>query len=326
MDNSRRILVTGALGQIGSELTGVLRSKHGADRVVASDIREPSGGTLATDGPWAHLDVTDRIQVDHVLRKFDIGSVYHMAAILSATGEQNPALCWQVNMDGTRNLLDAAVEMELDTLLVPSSIAAFGPETPRRDTPQETVLKPKTMYGVTKVAGELLCDYYVIRYGLDVRGLRYPGIISSETLPGGGTTDYAVDIYYKAVEQGYYKCFVREDTRLPMMYMPDCIKATMDLAAADFGNLQHHSDFNVGALSFTAGELAESIRRHIPGFRVTYDPDYRQAIADTWPMSIDDSVARQEWGWKPDWDLDAMTGDMLEKLSERHGRGMLYPE
>jgi nucleoside-diphosphate-sugar epimerase len=180
------------------------------------------------------------------------------------------------------------------------------------------------MYGVTKVAGELLCDYYAVRFGLDVRGLRYPGIISSETLPGGGTTDYAVDIYYKAVEDGHYDCFVREDTRLPMMYMPDCIKATIDLAEADFSALEHHSDFNVGALSFSAGELAESIRKHIPGFTVTYSPDYRQAIADTWPVSIDDSLARAEWGWEPEWDLDAMTADMLEKLTERHRVGRLY--
>jgi nucleoside-diphosphate-sugar epimerase len=325
-DNQRRILVTGALGQIGSELTGVLRSRYGAERVVASDVRDPGASPLVAGGPWTGLDVTSREEIDSVLARFGIGKVFHMAAILSATGEQNPSLCWRVNMDGTKNLLDAAVDRELDTLIVPSSIAAFGPETPRVDTPQETILKPKTMYGVTKVAGELLCDYYAVRFGLDVRGLRYPGIISSETLPGGGTTDYAVDIYYKAVEDGHYDCFVREDTRLPMMYMPDCIKATIDLAEADFSALEHHSDFNVGALSFSAGELAESIRKHIPGFTVTYSPDYRQAIADTWPVSIDDSVARAEWGWEPEWDLDSMTEDMLEKLTERHRAGRLYSQ
>jgi nucleoside-diphosphate-sugar epimerase len=325
-DRSRKILVTGALGQIGSELTRLLRSKFGEDNVVASDVRESGNNPLASSGPWTILDVTSRKAVDDVLSGFNIGTVYHMAAILSATGEKNPDLCWRVNMDGTKNLLDASVDQELDTLLVPSSIAAFGPETPRVDTPQETILKPKTMYGVTKVAGELLCDYYAVRFRLDVRGLRYPGIISSETLPGGGTTDYAVDIYYKAVEKGHYDCFVREDTRLPMMYMPDCLKATIDLAEAEFSSLVHHSDFNVGALSFSAGELAESIRKHIPGFTVSYDPDYRQAIADTWPVSIDDSAARREWGWKPDWDLDSMTGDMIEKLSVRHREGNLYPE
>jgi nucleoside-diphosphate-sugar epimerase len=324
VDSTRKILVTGALGQIGSELTAELRSRYGAGNVVASDIRDPGESHLASDGPWTLLDVTSREDIDSVLGGFDIGKVFHMAAILSATGEQNPSLCWRVNMDGTRNLLDAAVDRELETLIVPSSIAAFGPETPRVDTPQETILKPKTMYGVTKVAGELLCDYYAVRFGLDVRGLRYPGIISAETLPGGGTTDYAVDIYYKAVEQGRYECFVREDTKLPMMYMPDCIKATIDLAEADFSALAHHSDFNVGALSFTAGELAGSIRKHIPDFTVTYSPDYRQAIADTWPMSIDDTVAREEWGWKPDWDLDSMTADMLEKLTARHREGRLY--
>ena len=325
-DTSRRILVTGALGQIGSELVGALRSRHGADIVVASDLREPGNSSVAAEGPWVQLDVTNRESIDSVLSRFGISSVYHMAAILSATGEQNPSLCWHVNMDGTKNLLDAAVEREMDTLIVPSSIAAFGPETPRVDTPQETILKPKTMYGVTKVAGELLCDYYAVRFGLDVRGLRYPGIISSETLPGGGTTDYAVEIYYKAVEEGRYECFVREDTRLPMMYMPDCIKATIDLAEAEFSSLEHHSDFNVGALSFSAGELAESIRKYVPGFTVTYSPDYRQDIADTWPISVDDSAARSEWGWKPDWDLDSMTRDMLEKLAARRDNGTLYPE
>jgi len=325
-DTSRRVLVTGALGQIGSELVGALRSRYGSDDVVASDLLEPGNSSVAADGPWVQLDVTSRESIDTVLSRFGIGRVFHMAAILSATGEQNPSLCWHVNMDGTKNLLDAAVERELDTLIVPSSIAAFGPETPRVDTPQETILKPKTMYGVTKVAGELLCDYYAIRFGLDVRGLRYPGIISSETLPGGGTTDYAVEIYYKAVEEGFYECFVREDTRLPMMYMPDCIKATIDLAEAEFSSLEHHSDFNVGALSFSAGDLAESIRKYIPDFTVTYKPDYRQDIADTWPISVDDSAARSEWGWKPDWDLDSMTKDMLEKLTARRNNGTLYPD
>jgi nucleoside-diphosphate-sugar epimerase len=220
-------------------------------------------------------------------------------------------------MDGTLNVLEASRKRGLARIIIPSSIAAFGPETPRDGTPQETVLRPRTMYGVTKVSGELLCDYYVRKYGLDVRGLRYPGIISSETLPGGGTTDYAVDIYYKAVQEGRYTCFVREDTMLPMMYMPDCIKATLDLAEADFDLLVHHSDFNVGALSMTAGDIAASIRKHIPDFQVEYAPDYRQAIADTWPMSVDDSAARAEWGWEPEWDLDSMTADMLERLRDK---------
>jgi nucleoside-diphosphate-sugar epimerase len=202
-------------------------------------------------------------------------------------------------------------------VLVPSSIAVFGPETPQVNTPQETVLKPTTMYGVTKVAGELLGDYYVRRYGVDVRGLRYPGIISYETLPGGGTTDYAVAIYYDAVKYGKYTCFVKEDTRLPMMYMPDCLKATVDLMHADFSNLKHHCDFNVGAMAFSVGEMAESIRKFMPDFKIEYQPDKRQAIADSWPDSVDDSAARKEWGWKPDFDLDAMTEDMLVNIKKK---------
>jgi len=313
----KRILVTGALGQIGSELTAALRERFGRDNVVASDVRETGEGRVETGGPWTLLDVTDPEAVLGAVRRHRIDSIFHMAAILSATGEREPGLCWNVNMQGTVNVLEAARELELARVIVPSSIAAFGPETPRDRTPQETVLRPRTMYGVTKVAGELICDYYVRKYGLDVRGLRYPGIISSETPPGGGTTDYAVDIYYKAIEEGSYRCFVREDTMLPMMYMPDCIKATLDLADAGFDSLVHHSDFNVGALSVTAGDIAESIREHIPEMKVTYEPDYRQKIADTWPRSVDDSAAREEWGWSPGWDLASMTADMLEKLGSR---------
>jgi len=309
-----RVLVTGALGQIGSELTLALRERYGCDNVVATDLRSPEG-PLAETGPCDILDVTDLNAVAEAVKKYETDTVYHLAAILSATGEKNPALCWRVNIDGTLNILNLAVEMKLGTIIVPSSIAVFGPETPRENTPQETVLKPRTMYGVTKVCGELLGDYYVKRFGADVRGLRYPGIISSETPPGGGTTDYAVDIFYKAVQEGRYTCFVKEDTALPMMYMPDCIKATIDLAEADFTALKHHGDFNVGSLSFTAGELAAEISKHIPGFRVSYEPDFRQAIADSWPRSVDDSAAREEWGWRPAWDLSSMTADMLERLS-----------
>ncbi len=313
----KRILVTGALGQIGSELTVELRKRYGSENVIASDIKSDENSTVVSAGPWSILDVTDIEAVSNLVRGQKIDTIFHMAAILSATGEKNPLLCWSVNMDGTLNILETAREESLVRVIIPSSIAAFGPETPRENTPQKTILRPKTIYGVTKVSGELLCDYYVQRFGVDVRGLRYPGIISSETPPGGGTTDYAVDIYYKAIEEGRYTCFVRRDTMLPMMYMPDCIKATLDLANADFDNLSHHSDFNVGALSITAGDIAESISKFIPGFEVTYEPDFRQEIADTWPSSIDDSLARKEWGWKPDWDLDSMTVDMLEKLKQR---------
>ncbi len=313
----KKVLVTGAMGQIGSELTGELRRRYGSENVIATDIRKP-GGILEESGPCDILDVTDRSAVFSMLESYGINTVYHMAAILSATGEKHPALCWNVNMNGSINIMDAAVELGLGTVMIPSSIAAFGPETPRFNTPQETILRPRTMYGVTKVCGELLGDYYVKRFGVDIRGVRYPGIISSETLPGGGTTDYAVDIFYKAVEKGSYTCFVKKDTKLPMMYMPDCIKATIDLAEADRSSLVHSCEYNLAALSFTAGELAAEIKKHIPGFEVTYEPDFRQAIADTWPATIDDSAARTEWGWKPEWNLENMTTDMLEKLRAKN--------
>jgi nucleoside-diphosphate-sugar epimerase len=246
-----------------------------------------------------------------------------MAAILSATGEEKPGLCWDVNINGMYNILELALKYDMTRVFVPSSIAVFGPETPRENTPQETILKPKTMYGVTKVAGELLCDYYFKRFNLDVRGVRYPGIISSETLPGGGTTDYAVEIFYEAIKNKKYTCFVKEDTVLPMMYMPDCIKATIDLMEADISTLKHHSDFNLTAMSFSAGELADEIKKHIPEFKCSYKPDFRQEIADSWPSSIDDSASREEWGWKPAYNLPAMTTDMIEVLGKRHAEGKL---
>ncbi|MCK5130771.1 MAG: NAD-dependent epimerase/dehydratase family protein [Candidatus Sabulitectum sp.] len=312
----KKVLVTGAMGQIGSELTGELRRRYGSENVIATDIRKLEG-KLAESGPCDILDVTDRAAVFALIHKYGVNTIYHMAAILSATGEKHPSLCWNVNMNGSINIMDAAVELDLGTVIIPSSIAVFGPETPRFDTPQETILKPKSMYGVTKVCGELLSNYYVKNLGVDIRGVRYPGIISSETPPGGGTTDYAVDIFYKAVEEGRYTCFVKEDTMLPMMYMPDCIKATIDLAEADKEKLIHCCEYNLSALSFTAGDLTAEIRKHIPDFEVTYEPDFRQAIADTWPASIDDSAAREEWGWKPDWDLENTTRDMLDKLQAR---------
>jgi nucleoside-diphosphate-sugar epimerase len=310
---TRKVLVTGAMGQIGTELTRELRERYGSQNVIATDVRKPEG-SLADTGPCGVLDVTDKKAVFEIIEKNGINTIFHMAAILSATGEKNPALCWKVNMDGSINIMDAAVELKLGTVIIPSSIAAFGPETPRFDTPQETILKPRTMYGVTKVCCELLGDYYVKKLGADIRGLRYPGIISSETPPGGGTTDYAVDIFYQAVASGEYTCFVREDTMLPMMYMPDCIKATIDLSEADSDKLLHPCEYNLSALSFTAGVLANEIKKHIPDFRIVYEPDFRQSIADTWPASIDDSAAREEWGWKPAWDLESMTRDMIEKL------------
>ena len=322
-EEMKKIMVTGSVGQIGSELTMLLRKKYGSDNVIATGHRTQPKPELRDSGPFEFINVAKKETIEEIVKKYDIDTVYHMSAILSAVGEKNPHLCWDVNMNGTKNLMDIAIECEMTRIFIPSSIAAFGPETPIDNTPQETVLKPKTMYGVTKVSGELLCDYYVKRFGLDVRGCRYPGIISYETLPGGGTTDYAVAIYYEAVKNKKYTCFVREDTRLPMMYMPDCLKATIDLMEADFNKLKHYSDFNVTAMSFSAGELADSIKKHIPEFECTFEPDFRQEIADTWPNSIDDTAAREEWGWKPDYDLEAMTKDMLDVLSKRHAEGKL---
>lgn len=315
--STRRILVTGACGQIGSELTPVLRERYGDDNVIATDIRPPETACLKDQGPFEQLNVCDRDSMAAIIDRYQIDTVYHMAAILSATGEEKPTLAWDVNMCGLVNVLEIARERNLVRIFCPSSIAVFGPDTPRACAPQTTVLTPTTMYGITKVTGELLGEYYVQRFGLDVRGVRYPGIISSETPPGGGTTDYAVDIFYQALQSGSYNCFVRPDTVLPMMYMPDCIKATIDLMDADFDTLRGHCNFNLAGMSFSAEELAAEIQKHLPDFTCTYEPDFRQAIADSWPQTIDDSPAREEWGWQPEYDLAAMTRDMIDKLSPR---------
>jgi nucleoside-diphosphate-sugar epimerase len=320
----KRILVTGSVGQIGSELTLELRRRYGADNVIATGRKTEPSEDLRNSGPFHFIDCTRIETIEEIVTRYDIDTIYHMAAILSAVGEKNPQLCWNVNMNGTINVLELGLKYEMARIIVPSSIAVWGPGIPLENTPQETVLRPTTMYGVTKVCAELLCDYYVRKFGLDIRGLRYPGIISYETLPGGGTTDYAVAIFYEAVDKGRYTCFVREDTRLPMMYMPDCIDGTIQLAEADFSKLNRHSDFNHASMSFSAGELAAEIRKHIPNFEVTYEPDYRQAIADSWPNSIDDSAAREEWGWKPKWGLSSMTEDMIKHLQIRKRSGTLY--
>jgi nucleoside-diphosphate-sugar epimerase len=312
-----KILIIGSAGQIGTDLTMEMRKKYGNENVIAGGRKTMPSKAVLESGPFEICDATDKAAMIKVVEKYKVDIIINMAAILSATGEQNPALAWDVNINGLYNVLEVAREYKLKQVLVPSSIAVFGPETPRDNTPQETVLKPRTMYGVTKVAGELLGDYYVMRYGVDVRGLRYPGIISSEVLPGGGTTDFAVAIFYEAVKHKKYTCFVREDTKLPMMYMPDCLKATIDLMEADFKTLKHHCDFNLGAMSFTAGELAAEIKKHIPEFTIDYKPDFRQAIADSWPQSVDDSAARKEWGWKPGYGLEKMTKDMIEKISAK---------
>jgi nucleoside-diphosphate-sugar epimerase len=319
----KKILIVGAVGQIGSELTMELRRIYGNDNVIASTRKTPPSDKVKNSGPFEFFDIVDKKGMYDVCKKHKIDCIINMAAILSAVGEQNPLMAWDINMNGLFNVLEIAREMKMEQVLVPSSIAVFGPGTPLDSAPQETVLKPTTMYGVTKVAGELVGDYYAKKYGLDVRGLRYPGIISNETLPGGGTTDYAVAIYYEAIKHGKYTCFVKEDTRLPMMYMPDCLKATVDLMQADASKLIHHSDFNVGAMSFSVGEMAENIKKYMPNFTIDYKPDFRQAIADSWPNSVDDSAARKEWGWKPSYDLDAMTKDMLKVIGEKHKQGLI---
>ncbi len=319
-----RILVTGATGQIGSELTLELRKRHGMDQVVAAGHRKPASRELAESGPFVSLDVANRDALARVVREHRIEAVYHLAAVLSATGEQNPQRAWEVNVNGLYHLLELAREGGIAQIFHPSSIAVFGPRTPRDRTPQDTVLSPTTMYGVTKVTGELLADYYAHRYGLDIRGLRYPGIISSETPPGGGTTDYAVEMFYYAVEGSPYTCFVRDDTALPMMYMPDCLRSAIELMEAPCARLRYRT-YNITAMSFTAGELAAEIRKHVPGFRVEYVPDFRQAIADTWPRSIDDSAARADWGWTPRYGLAEMVPEMLAVLRRRHAAGQLYP-
>ena len=320
--DSRRILVTGADGQIGSELTPALREIYGTDNVVATDIAEPCPA-LCDGGPFEFLDVTQKGAIGAVVDRYQIDTIYHMAAILSATGERKPLLAWNVNVNGVYKILEVARERKVSRVFYPSSIAAFGPETPKDDVPQETVMRPTTMYGVTKVTGEMLGNYYVRRFGMDVRSVRYPGIISSETPPGGGTTDYAVEIFYEAIKHKKYRCFVREDTVLPMMYMPDCIRATIMLMQTDFAQLRHYADFNLAGLSFSAGELAAEIKKHIPEFECEFRPDFRQEIADSWPRTIDDSAAREEWAWKPEYDLAAMVEDMLEKLGRKHAEGRL---
>jgi nucleoside-diphosphate-sugar epimerase len=316
------ILVTGAAGQIGSELVPALRKIFGQEKVIASDIVQP-GEKLAESGPFEKLDVTNRPELTRIIKKYGINIIYHLAAILSATGEKNPQKAWEVNINGFYNILEAARELDVKKVFCPSSIAVFGPSTPRVMTPQDTILSPTTMYGVTKVAGEHLADYYVHKYGLDVRGCRFPGIISYETLPGGGTTDYAVAIFYEAVLYKKYTCFLKPETRLPMMYMPDCLKSIISLMQADFSRLKHHSNFNVTAMSFSAAELAAEIKKHLPDFEINYQPDFRQAIADSWPESIDDSAARKEWDWQPDYDLPKMTADMLRVLEQRKNQGKL---
>jgi nucleoside-diphosphate-sugar epimerase len=319
----KRFLLTGSTGQIGSELTLALRKKYGGDNVIAIGHQRKPTDVLLNSGPFEIVDVAKKDKLQEVVDRYNVDTIYHLAAVLSATGEQNPQFAWNLNMGSLYNVLEIAREQGITRVFWPSSIAAFGPTTPRLKTPQETVLIPTTMYGVTKVAGELLCNYYFAKFNVDVRGLRYPGIISSETPPGGGTTDYAVEIFYEAIKKKKYTCFVREDTVLPMMYMPDCIKSTIDLMEADPSKIKRHDSYNLAGMSFSAGELAEEIKKHIPEFKCEYKPDFRQKIADSWPMSIDDSAARKDWNWKPDYDLATMSKEMISKLSKRFAEGKL---
>lgn len=306
----KKILVTGAFGQIGSELVPALQNKFGKNNVVALAHRNIPQNF---DGVIEKGEVTDKATLEKIIKTHKIDTIYHLASLLSATGEANPQLAWDVNMNGLKLILDLAVEHKI-RLFWPSSIAAFGPTTPRTMTPQRTILEPTTMYGVTKLAGELLCQYYTKKYGLDIRSVRYPGLISYKAEPGGGTTDYAVAIFYEAIKTGKYECFVKKETTLPMMYMDDAIEGTLKLMDADWDKLTIHTSYNFAAVSFTAEELADEIQKRMP-LKITYKPDSRQKIADSWPKSIDDSVARKEWGWKHKIDLKKIVDIMIKNLT-----------
>jgi nucleoside-diphosphate-sugar epimerase len=313
-----KILVTGSLGQIGSELVPSLRAIYGADQIVASDIRMMSREQLLrSDGPFDFLDCTNQRQIQDVVQRHQIKTIYHLVALLSAVGESKPQVAWDVNLGSLYRVLEVA-RVNGCAVFVPSSIGAFGPGTPREHTPQDTVQRPTTMYGVTKVTGELLSDYYNHRFGVDIRGVRYPGIISYGAPPGGGTTDYAVEIFYEAIRHQQYTCFLKPNTRLDMMYMPDAVKAAIGVMEADPARLVHRNSFNVTGMNFTPTELAAEIAKHIPAFKIDYRVDpVRQAIADSWPMSLDDSAARQEWEWNPQYDLATMVRDMLENVEKK---------
>jgi nucleoside-diphosphate-sugar epimerase len=305
----KKFLVTGALGQIGSELVLSLRDKYGKENVVASDIRG-SDGYL-----FEQLDVLNKNQISSVIKKHKIEVIYHLAAILSATGEQDPNLCWDVNINGLHNVLEISRTHSIKQIITPSSIAVFGKGIAKDNVSQDVALLPQTIYGVTKVSGELLCDYYVKKFNMDIRGLRYPGLVSHKTRAGGGSTDYAVDIFYHAVEGKKYTCYLNKDTIIPMMFMDDAVRGIIELAEADILELKHFSNYNFAGVSFSCEELAEEIKKYIPDFKIEYKPDFRQDIADSWPRSIDDSCARSDWGWSHEYDLSKMTKKMIKELS-----------
>ena len=311
---NEKILVTGATGQIGTVLTEALREAYGHDNVLATDIKKPEHHT----GLFEMLDILNTQRITEIVDDYQITTIYHLAAILSASGEWNPQKTWNVNMNGLLSILELARAQGIQKVFFPSTIAVFGTTTPRINTPQHTVMTPATVYGISKASGELWCKYYHDRFGLDVRSVRYPGIISYQSMPGGGTTDYAVDIFHQAILHGKYTCFLEADTRLPMMYMDDSIRATLELMAAPSDQIKERTSYNLAAMSFTPAELAAAIQKHMPEFTIDYAPDQRQAIAASWTESIDDSAARRDWGWKHHFDLDTMTTEMLQQLRKKY--------
>lgn len=311
-----KILIIGASGQIGVELTMALRKMYGNSNVIASDLREENG-LLRGTGPYVSLDVMNKEMLHVQVIRQNVTQIYLLAAILSATGEKNPNLAWNLNMQGLLNVLDIAREEKLKKVYWPSSIAVFGPTSPKRNCPQQTIIEPITVYGISKYAGEFWCNYYNKRFGVDVRSLRYPGLISYKSDPGGGTTDYAIEIFHEALEEKSYTSFLKEDTYLPMMYMPDAIRATLELMEAPSEKISIRTSYNISGISFSPAEIAAAIKKHVPEFEIKYNPDYRQAIADSWPQSIDDSVARNDWGWKHEYDLEKLTADMLKNLKQK---------
>lgn len=313
MPKKETILVIGASGQIGTDLVLALRKKYGQDAVIAADVKTPVYEVLES-GPYEILDALDYRKLKEVIKKRQVTQVYLLAALLSATAEQNPDFAWKLNMDSLLHVLNAAKEKRIERIFWPSSIAVFGPTSQKKSCPQHTVTEPTTVYGISKLAGERWCEYYALKYGVDVRSLRYPGLISYKSQPGGGTTDYAVHIFYEALKNKRYTCYLSESTELPMMYMDDAIRATLELMDAKPDRIQVRSSYNLSGISFTPAQLASSIKKYIPEFTITYQPDHRQKIADSWPGSIDDSIARKDWYWKPEFDLDRMTQVMLEKL------------
>ena len=313
----KKILITGATGQIGSDLTLALRKKYGGENVIAAGHTRQPDKELAESGPCCNLDVRDPVALQTMVAEKRIDTIFHLASLLSAVAENKPQLAWDININGLINVLETA-RLQNCTVFFPSSIGTFGPLTPAENTPQDTIQHPNTMYGITKVSGELLCDYYQRRFGVDTRGVRYPGLISWKTLPGGGTTDYAVHIFHAAVKDKHYDCFLKPETRLDMMYMPDAVRAAIELMEADSRRLIHRNGFNVSAMSFAPQDIVVEIKKFIPDFSISYTIDpVRQAIAESWPRHMDDSAARNEWGWRPEYDLPAMVKDMLEKLSGR---------